>query len=70
MPSDPRAPAWRELFQAFGRIGVMSFGGPAAQISVMHGELVDRRRWLSEDSFLGLTKTVSFTISDTLRPED
>ncbi|PJE29277.1 Chromate transport protein [Pseudooceanicola marinus] len=53
MPSDPRAPAWRELFQAFGRIGVMSFGGPAAQISVMHGELVDRRRWLSEDSFLG-----------------
>ena len=31
----------------------MSFGGPAAQISLMHEELVDRRNWLSEQQFLG-----------------
>ncbi len=47
----------RDLFRTFGRIGVLSFGGPAAQISLMHAELVDRHRWLSEDQFL---KALSF----------
>ncbi|MEL7255470.1 MAG: chromate efflux transporter [Pseudomonadota bacterium] len=46
-----------QLFRTFGRIGVLSFGGPAAQISLMHAELVDRHRWLSEDQFL---KALSF----------
>ncbi len=46
-----------QLFRTFGRIGVLSFGGPAAQISLMHGELVDRHRWLTEDQFL---KALSF----------
>ncbi|MEM7733130.1 MAG: chromate efflux transporter [Pseudomonadota bacterium] len=46
-----------QLFRTFGRIGVLSFGGPAAQISLMHSELVDRHRWLSEDQFL---KALSF----------
>ncbi|MEM6589034.1 MAG: chromate efflux transporter [Pseudomonadota bacterium] len=46
-----------ELLRTFGRIGVLSFGGPAAQISLMHAELVDRHRWLSEDQFL---KALSF----------
>ncbi len=41
-----------ELFRVFGRIGVLSFGGPAAQISVMHHTLVEREKWLSEDQFL------------------
>ncbi|AHD01045.1 chromate efflux transporter [Leisingera methylohalidivorans] len=45
-------PSWTEMFRVFGRIGVLSFGGPAAQISVMHKELVEDRPWLSEDSFL------------------
>ncbi len=45
------------LFKVFGRIGLISFGGPAAQISLMHGEIVDRHRWLSEDQFL---KALSF----------
>ena len=40
------------LFAAFGRIGLLSFGGPAAQISVMHDELVERRGWLTEREFL------------------
>jgi len=41
-----------ELFRVFLRIGVLSFGGPAAQIAVMHRELVDARPWLSETQFL------------------
>ena len=42
----------RDLLQAFGRIGLLSFGGPAAQIAIMHEELVERRKWLSEEQFL------------------
>ncbi|WP_216900010.1 chromate efflux transporter [Synechococcus sp. CCY 9618] len=34
------------------RLGLVSFGGPAGQIALLHGELVDRRRWLSERRFL------------------
>jgi chromate transporter len=41
-----------EIWQVFGRIGLLSFGGPAAQIALMHQELVDKRNWLSEDQFL------------------
>lgn len=46
------APAWPALWQAFSRIGLMSFGGPAAQIAVMHRELVEERDWLTEEQFL------------------
>ncbi len=42
----------RELVQVFGRIGLLSFGGPAAQIALMHKELVEQRDWLTEDQFL------------------
>ena len=41
-----------EMFRVFGRIGLLSFGGPAAQISLMQTELVDRHGWLSEKQFL------------------
>ena len=41
-----------DFLTTFSRIGLMSFGGPAAQIGVMHRELVEERRWLSEDGFL------------------
>jgi len=43
----------RDFLRSFGRIGLLSFGGPAAQISLMHDELVDQRKWLSEQQFLG-----------------
>ncbi|MDZ4393339.1 chromate efflux transporter [Cypionkella sp.] len=46
-------PPISDLFRSFARIGLLSFGGPAAQISVMHGELVERRGWLTEQQFLG-----------------
>ena len=45
-------PSWSEMLRVFGRIGLLSFGGPAAQIGVMHRELVDQRPWLSEQQFL------------------
>lgn len=41
-----------ELLRSFGKIGCLSFGGPAAQISLMHKELVEERKWLSEKEFL------------------
>ncbi len=46
-------PDLTQLLRVFGRIGLMSFGGPAAQIGLMHQELVDRTGWLKEKDFLG-----------------
>ncbi|MEN0002033.1 MAG: chromate efflux transporter [Pseudomonadota bacterium] len=41
-----------EATRAFARIGLLSFGGPAAQIAVMHRVLVDEKKWLTEKQFL------------------
>ncbi|MFD1507974.1 chromate efflux transporter [Lacimonas salitolerans] len=46
------APSLTQLARVFGRIGVLSFGGPAAQIALMHRELVDTHKWLDEQRFL------------------
>jgi chromate transporter len=45
-------PSLSDLTRVFTRIGLMSFGGPAAQIAVMHKELVEDRPGLTEDQFL------------------
>jgi len=45
-------PSLSEMTHVFGRIGLMSFGGPAAQIAVMHRELVEDRPWLTEQTYL------------------
>ncbi|HEY9202276.1 MAG TPA: chromate efflux transporter [Gammaproteobacteria bacterium] len=42
----------REAFLYWLKLGFISFGGPAGQISMMHNELVERRRWISEHRFL------------------
>jgi chromate transporter len=41
-----------EAFRFWLKLGFISFGGPAGQIAIMHRELVERRRWLSEARFL------------------
>ncbi len=50
-----RAPHPVSFWQAFAywlRLGFISFGGPAGQIAIMHRELVEERRWISEKRFL------------------
>ncbi|MXN65256.1 chromate efflux transporter [Stappia sp. GBMRC 2046] len=47
-----RAPAFSDLLATSFKIGIYSFGGPAAQIALMHREFVDEKRWISEDRFL------------------
>ncbi|MCK9607976.1 chromate transporter [Methylomonas lenta] len=41
-----------EAFRFWLKLGFVSFGGPAGQIAIMHQELVEKRRWLSEKRFL------------------
>lgn len=48
----PDAVSFWEAFIYWLKLGFISFGGPAGQISMMHQELVERRRWISEHRFL------------------
>ncbi len=48
----PPAPTLGEAFKYWLMLGFISFGGPAGQISMMHQELVERRRWISEHRYL------------------
>ena len=52
----PRAPAHgislNEAFWVWLRVALLSFGGPAGQIAVMHRILVEEKRWISEERFL------------------
>ncbi|MFN7633608.1 MAG: chromate transporter, partial [Acetobacteraceae bacterium] len=48
----PPVPAFAEALRVWLRIGVLSFGGPAAQIALMHHEVVEQRRWISDRRFL------------------
>jgi chromate transporter len=46
------APTFNEALAVWARIGVLSFGGPAGQIALMHRVLVDERKWIGEEAFL------------------
>jgi chromate transporter len=48
----PQPIGFREAFMFWLKLGFISFGGPAGQISIMHQELVENRRWISERRFL------------------
>ncbi|MEP7182154.1 MAG: chromate efflux transporter [Betaproteobacteria bacterium] len=48
----PAAPTRAEAFRYWLKLGFISFGGPAGQIAIMHHDLVDRKRWISERRFL------------------
>src|SRR5215475_13396848 len=55
-PAPPAAPpaavSMREIFWYFLRLGWLAFGGPVGQIGLMHLDVVERRRWLSEEDFV------------------
>ena len=48
----PAAVTFYEAFRFWLQLGFISFGGPAGQIAIMHRELVEKRRWVSEKRFL------------------
>ena len=48
----PLPVSFSEAFRFWLKLGFISFGGPAGQIAIMHQELVERRRWISEQRFL------------------
>lgn len=48
----PAPVSFWEAFVYWLKLGFISFGGPAGQISMMHQELVEKRRWISEHRFL------------------
>lgn len=45
-------PSFGEAFRFWVKLGFISFGGPAGQISIMHHELVDQKKWVSNERFL------------------
>src|SRR6266540_7344162 len=50
--SRPSAVSFSEAFLYWLKLGFISFGGPAGQIAIMHQDLVERKRWISEKRFL------------------
>ncbi len=48
----PTTVSFSQAFRFWLQLGFISFGGPAGQIAIMHRELVDKRRWISEKRFL------------------
>ena len=52
LESRTRTVSFNEAFRFWAKLGFISFGGPAGQIAIMHRELVERRRWISEERFL------------------
>jgi chromate transporter len=45
-------PTFREALGVWAKLGVLSFGGPAGQIALMHRMLVDERKWIDEQRYL------------------
>src|SRR5712671_3711196 len=51
-PVDRQTPTFAEAFRFWVKLGFISFGGPTGQIAIMHEELVEEKRWISESRFL------------------
>ncbi len=56
VPTGPQggsgSPSFAEALRVWAYIGLMSFGGPAGQIAMMHKVLVDQKKWLDEGTYL------------------
>jgi chromate transporter len=48
----PHDLSFAEATRVWAKIGLLSFGGPAGQVALMHRELVERRKWIDEERFL------------------
>jgi chromate transporter len=51
-PTKGKRIGFKEAFRFWVKLGFINFGGPAGQIAIMHRELVERKRWVSENQFL------------------
>ena len=49
----------KEIFWLFLKLGIIAFGGPAAHIAMMQDEVVERRKWMSDDHFLDMVGATS-----------
>jgi chromate transporter len=47
-----QGPGFAQALRFWLLLGCISFGGPAGQVAIMHGELVDKRRWIDEAAFM------------------
>lgn len=44
--------SFKEALKFWVKLGFINFGGPAGQIAIMHREIVDARKWISESAFM------------------
>jgi chromate transporter len=51
-PNTQTHPTFSEAFRFWLKLGFISFGGPTGQIAIMHTELVEKKKWISESRFL------------------
>ena len=52
MANNATIPVFADAVRVYARIGLLSFGGPAGQIALMHRELVEERGWVDEEQYL------------------
>lgn len=52
MEDKATVPSFSDAVRVYARIGMLSFGGPAGQIALMHRELVEERHWIDEEQYL------------------
>ena len=60
MAARPKQPSWPEVFHAFLRLGLTSFGGPVAHLGYFRAEFVARRQWLDEAAYAELVGLCQF----------
>lgn len=57
--TDPKQKRLAEVAGLFLRLGFTAFGGPAAHIAMMRNEVVQRRKWVSDERFLDLMSIIN-----------
>ncbi len=52
MTEPVKQPGFKELFTTFGKVGLLSFGGPAAQIAMLQRIIVDEKKWMDQERLI------------------